>query len=174
MFNQLNKALFCSFVILFLPSLCLAEAPNIMFLDILVGPVSIFILIFLIVAGLITTSVLVLFLLSLSKLLKNCDKYATMSPGLVWLNLIPIFNFGWMIYTVIKISESIGKKFEAHGVQNPDNGAKVTGLVYSISFAMAPFVVFTAVVGLIFWIMYWVKITKYNKNLPEMIALARC
>ena len=168
MFNQLNKALFCSFVILFLPSLCFAEAPNIMFLDILAGTFFVF----LIVAGSITTSILVFFLLSLSKLIKNCDKYATMSPGLVWLNLIPIFNFGWMIYTVIKISESIGKKFEAHGVQDPNKGAKVTGLVYSISFVTAPFVAFTAVVGLIFWIMYWVKITNYNKRLSEMIALA--
>ena len=172
MFNQLNKAFFCSFVILFLPSLCLAEAPNLMFSDIVIWTGSFFVSIFLIVAGLLTISVLAFFLLSLSKLLKKCDKYATMSPSLVWLNLIPIFNFGWMIYTVIKISESIGKKFEAHGVQDPNKGAKVPGLVYSISFVTAPFVAFTAMVGLIFWIMYWVKIINYNKRLSEMIALA--
>ncbi|HEX20135.1 MAG TPA: hypothetical protein ENG78_04880 [Acidiferrobacteraceae bacterium] len=45
----------------------------------------------------------VFYLLALSKALKRVDASRRgMSPGMVWLNLIPLFNLGWHIYTVVQ------------------------------------------------------------------------
>ena len=60
------------------------------------------------------------------------------------------------------------KKLEASGAQDPIKGAKVTGLVYSISIAIAPFVAYSAILALIFWIIYWGKADGYNKSIPEV------
>ena len=45
----------------------------------------------------------IFFLLHLQKLLNKCgETNRAMEPGLVWLNLIPLFNWGWIFYTIYK------------------------------------------------------------------------
>ncbi|NVJ49724.1 MAG: hypothetical protein HWE13_09175 [Gammaproteobacteria bacterium] len=129
---------------------------------------------FIIIAVII--AIFCLFLYSLHKALDNAGaENRDMSPGLVWLNLIPIFNWGWMIYTVIKVAEAISKKHAAHGVADPGNGGKTIGLVYSISIlcGLIPVLGLIApLVTLITWIIYWVKISGYNTTMPQLQGAA--
>lgn len=168
MYNQLKKV-HLSFIILLLPSVCSAGAPSMPFIEIVYVVYALLGVFYLGVAALII-KILVLFLKSLSKCLDNCDEHATMSSNLVWLNLIPFFNFAWMIYTVIKVSESIEKKFEASGAKDPSKGAKLIGLIYSISIVTVPFIGITIItlLGFICWFFYWLKIRAYNKSIPEL------
>ena len=162
MYNRLNTVLLSSVLILFLPSVCVAVTPgDLAWLEKFFWMFTAVLIILTI--GFI--ALLVMFLMNLSKLLKTCGEHATISPNLIWLNLVPIVNAGWMIYTVIKASESIERSFEANGSQDPGKGAKLVGIIFSISFAIAPFIPVMIPVCLITWIIYWSKISSYNKNI---------
>lgn len=128
------------------------------------GFVLVFLLVFLVI--------MIFFLLSLQKALTLAGaENREMSPGLVWLNLIPIFNLGWMVYTVLKISEAVSKKYAAHNVPNPSEGAKTLGLLYSISSicSIIPFLGgLFALAALVLFIIYWIKVAEFNKAMPEM------
>ena len=64
-----------------------------------------FVLFFLIILAACIVPV-IFFLLQLQKLLNACTPGSRqMEPGMVWLNLIPLFGLGWMIYTVIDLIE---------------------------------------------------------------------
>ena len=162
MYNRLNTALLSPVLILFIPSVCAAVSPGTL------APLAklywVFIAV-LIILGIGLIALLVIFLMNLSKLLKTCGEHAAMSPNLVWLNLVPIVNFGWMIYTVIKVSESIERSFQANGSQDPGKGAKITGIIFAINFAIAPFIHVLIPVCLITLMIYWSKISRYNKNI---------
>ena len=57
---------------------------------------------------------MVFFLIHLQKLLNKCSvNNRAMEPGMVWLNLIPLFNLGWVFYTVFKVTESLKTEFKA-------------------------------------------------------------
>ena len=115
----------------------------------------------------------VLFLLNLMRLLEAVQpQNRAMSPGLVWLNFIPIFGQGWMIYTVLKIKESVQRENASRwGAPIAEGNTHTVGLVYAIlgavglvfsfgRYASQGLSVFSGVIalaGLITWIMYWVK-----------------
>ena len=119
MYNRLNTALLASSYTIYI--ICMRLSPGTL------APLAklywVFIAV-LIILGIGLIALLVIFLMNLSKLLKSCGEHAAMSPNLVWLNLVPIVNAGWMIYTVIKVSESIEKSFRANGSQDPGKGAR--------------------------------------------------
>ena len=98
-----------------------------------VGLIGLFVVVVLAVS-VIGLVIEVLFLLNLMRLLEAVHpQNRAMSPGLVWLNLIPVFNFGWMIYTVIKISESVRRENASRRVASVDEGDTYTvGLVFAI------------------------------------------
>jgi hypothetical protein len=125
----------------------------------------------------------VLFLLNLQRLLEAVQpQNREMSAGLVWLNLIPVFNLGWMIYTVIKIKDSVGREnANLRGLINEGNTHTV-GLVYSIltaasfvfSFAgrysargVSGFAGLISIAVLVTWIMYWVKTNRLKNELQQ-------
>lgn len=127
----------------------------------------------------------VLFLLNLMRLLEAVQpQNRAMSPGLVWLNLIPVFSLGWMIYTVVKIKDSARSENASRWGSSVNEGNTHTvGLVYAI-LAAAAFVFsfgaysnrgFSAFGGLVslavlvLWIMYWVKTNRLRRDL-EMTA----
>lgn len=111
----------------------------------------------------------VLFLLNLHRLLdaiKPANR--TMEPGLVWLNLIPIFNLGWLFYTVIKISEALGAELAERGLDNPDEGGKVLGLVMAgtVVGGLIPLLGgISSLAALVVGIIYWIKMAEYRKKL---------
>jgi hypothetical protein len=104
----------------------------------------------------------IMFLLSLSRCLKAIKpRNRTMEPGQVWLCLIPIFGTVWIIITILRISESLEAEYEDRGWSEDGDFAKMTGILYIVlSFVCGP-------VGLIFWIMYWMKIAGYTRALNE-------
>ena len=127
------------------------------------GEAELFLVTFILGIGAIVFIIAVFFCLSLQKalILTGADN-RRMSPGLVWLNLIPIFNLGWIIYTTLKISEAITAKNKQNGVADPEQGAKAVGLVFSISTAT-----FIVPVSLVSGLMYWLKISDYNKSMSK-------
>lgn len=127
-------------------------------------------LIILIIASLIAT---IFFLLSLQKNLNAIsESNRTMNPPMVWLNLIPLFNWGWMVYTTIKISESLEKELTTRNISFDAKPAYTLGLTFSIMNATGilwswiPFLGLLIAIGLIVvWIMYWVQVSKFTKQL---------
>jgi hypothetical protein len=103
----------------------------------------------------------VLFLLTLSRCLGQCSpRNRTMEPGLVWLNLIPLFDIVWMFITIIKLSESLRNEYRDRGLptDDPDFG-QMMGILYMV------FSFFCAPVALVLFIMYWVKIAGFKNQL---------
>jgi len=104
----------------------------------------------------------IFFLLTLSRCLGQvAPRNRTMEPGMVWLNLIPLFSLVWMFITIIRISESLQKEYRSRGMHadDPEFG-KMTGILYMVFSLIG-----CGPVGLVFFIMYWVKISGYKKEL---------
>lgn len=112
---------------------------------------------------------LIFYLLTLSKTLSVVsEKNRTMSPGLVWLNLIPVFVLGWHLYTVVMIRNSLRAEFQERNIADPGKGGFGVGMATSVLFvsSVIPYVgMVTGIAGLVFWIIYWVKIAGYKKRL---------
>ncbi|GMQ92055.1 MAG: hypothetical protein BMS9Abin11_1372 [Gammaproteobacteria bacterium] len=129
--------------------------------------------VFMIVIVLAMIIAVIFFLLSLQKNLNAIsESNRTMNPPMVWLNLIPLFNWGWMIYTAIKISESLEKEMTARNISFDAKPAYVLGLTFSIMNATGILWSWIPILGLLIaigllvvWIMYWVQISKFTKQL---------
>lgn len=103
----------------------------------------------------------VLFLRTLSRALGLAGEHSRMSPQLVYLNLIPLFNLGWLIYTVVRVSEAIKGRCNEIG-QDPGDGGYGVGLAYAICMlcVILPCIgILAFIAGIVLWIIYWVKIT---------------
>ena len=83
-----------------------------------------------------------------------------MEPGQVWLNLIPFFNMVWMFITVIRLSESLDREYRDRRLPGDGDFAKQTGIIYLVLSIIG-----CGCIGIIFYIMYWSKISGYGKEL---------
>ncbi len=119
---------------------------------------------FLIVGTFMAAAVVVeiFFLLTLSKALGECHpRNRTMEPGMVWLNLIPIFNLAWKLVTVIRVSETLEREYRYRGWHRRD---ETYGYGVGLASCIAMFL-FMGLPHLVLKIMYWVKIAEFNKQL---------
>lgn len=104
----------------------------------------------------------------------------TISPGQVWLQLIPLFGVVWQFIVVSRIADSIQKELAADhsfSFEQPqaapvyDSGPKPTysiGLAYCILFccSIIPLLgTLASLAGLVCWIIYWVKLSEYKSKL---------
>ena len=118
-----------------------------------------------------------------------------MNPGLVWLQLIPLFGQLWQFIVVSKISDSIRKEFistkddsiigiSGAGIAQLDNrpGFNI-GIAYCILFTTGILInllhkaspdsiwligpLFT-LSGMICWIIYWIELVKYKNRLKKL------
>jgi hypothetical protein len=126
-----------------------------------------------IVAGFLALGVLVIVLLYLSFLagvLRKCSPWSrTMQPGMVWLMLIPFFNVIWSFIVVLAIADSLGNEFRLRNipVDDPKPGKSI-GIAMAVCQAcgIIPLVnILAGLAGLVLWIMYWVKIAEYSRQL---------
>jgi len=113
---------------------------------------------------------MIFFLLHLQKILNKCNiNNRGMDPGMVWLNLIPLFNWGWMFYTIFKITDSLKAEFKERNIIPDDSEfSHPIGLAYCITCvcSIIPFLGYlSAIACLVLWIIYWVKTYKYSKQL---------
>jgi hypothetical protein len=136
------------------------------------GGIIIFALLFLAVILVVK----IFFILTLQKALKGCSpENRAMSPGLVWLLLIPFFNLIWNFFVVMNMAKSLGAEFQKRGIAAEAEPGKTIGLVYAILMACSiiPFVNWITGIGtLVCWIIYWVKIAGYSNQLASEIPTA--
>lgn len=118
----------------------------------------------------------VLFLLTLFRCMKKIQQEnRTMEPALVWLNLVPMLNLGWIFYTVIKIKESLEKEFSARNLKGDGDFGYKIGLTYAIlgCCSAIPYIgALPGIVAVVFWIMYWVKIADFSRRMDIPVAAA--
>jgi hypothetical protein len=118
----------------------------------------------------------ILFLLSLQKALQRCaPESRTASPGQVWLLLIPLFNIVWIFLLVGKISSSLRNEFLRRQIPLPEaEPGKTLGIAMAVLnlTSVIPLVgLVTGLAGFVCWILYWVKISGYSKQIaaPTMV-----
>jgi hypothetical protein len=116
-------------------------------------------------------AVMIFFILTLQKALNRCSpENRAMQPGMTWLLLIPLFNIVWIFFVVINMAKSLGAEFTKRGIAADHEPGKTLGLAYAILAICSaiPFVGFLAGIGcLVCFIMYWVKISGYSKQLES-------
>ena len=117
---------------------------------------------------LISLVIAIFFLLTLSRTLAAVsDANRQMEPGMVWLNLIPLFNLGWIFIPVIKLGDSLVREAADRSLEFGDGG-KALGIAYGalIISSFIPFIgILTGLAGLVVFILYWVKIAGYKNQL---------
>jgi hypothetical protein len=113
------------------------------------------------------------FLLNLQNLLEHVSPAnRRMTPGLVWLNFIPIFHLGWFIYTVIKVKDSVSAESQSRGwMIDGDLGYNVgltAGILWIAAFFIGwiPFIGWVLpLAGVVCWIIYWLKTSDLKHRL---------
>lgn len=138
---------------------------------------------------------LVFFLISMQRALKRCSpENRALSPRLVWLGLIPVFNLVWQFVVVVALGRSLGNEYRARGLRGPARPGLSLGIAMACVWAVsivAYFGLWASVLGalgrrlneyysalsifglagilflagLVLWIIYWVKIHQYSSRL---------
>lgn len=130
----------------------------------------------------IRTLILSLFLLNLRRLLLAVEpKNRAMKPNLVWLNLIPVFDFVWIFVTLLKVRDSVRSQHRDWAWSVKDTAFPV-GMISAVGYvisqlsaflAFASFVAWqtvlwmTYVPALICWIVYWVRTNRLKNELTR-------
>ena len=129
------------------------------------------VLIFFIVFG-IALVPMIFYLLNLQKAMEQVSPdLRKMSPGSVWLSLIPVFSLVWSFIMVGNIADSLSAEYQRRNMQrNEERLGYQTGLTMAI-LQVCGFIPFlgpiAGLVGFVFWIMYWVKIYGYRQQLES-------
>lgn len=132
---------------------------------------------------------LVFFLLTQQNTLRAVQpQHRALAPGAVWLQLIPLFGMVWQFVVVARIADSLARELQARQLrfsfeQQPDAAlsqpavARPTysiGLAYCILMCLffVPFLnVLTTLAGFVCWIIYWVQLAGYRRQLrPVPVA----
>jgi len=112
---------------------------------------------------------LLLYLKTLYKALSRCSIEArAMSPGLVWLMLIPLFNVIWHFFVVTKLATTLRNEFGKRGMMTEPAPGQSVGLAMCILLLVGwvPVVGIRARIGAtVCWIVYWNKIASLSRKL---------
>jgi hypothetical protein len=100
-----------------------------------------------------------------------------MQPGLPYLMMIPCFNIVWQFFIAIQVPASLQAEFRNRGMDDGSDYGKSMGLTAAIIWAVEvfmgciPFVnycaPFVAIAGVVFWIIFWVKIAGLSSKLAS-------
>jgi hypothetical protein len=112
----------------------------------------------------------IFYILTLQKTLSQCAPVSrTMEPELVWLLIIPFVHLVFNFFVVLAISKSLANEFARRGIPSYDpQPGQAIGLAMSICgcCCVVPFLGFLAALAyLVLWIVYWVKIADYSRQL---------
>ena len=120
--------------------------------------------------------VMIPFLLTMQNALKAVSpENRRMRPGLVWLSLIPYFNYIWNFFLVIRVSESLDEELYKRGIpageSKPGYGAGMAYCVLALVALIPLFLlkVLATITALICFIVFWVKIYNYKSQLKSML-----
>ena len=125
----------------------------------------------------------IFFLITQQKTLKSIQPgNRLMDPGMVWLQLIPLFGIVWQFIVVSRISDSLKNEFNSWANDNSILGDTESlnltnrrptydiGLAYCILFccSIIPFLgFFASLAGLVCWILYWVKLSEFKNKITR-------
>jgi hypothetical protein len=114
---------------------------------------------------------MIFFLLTLQKTLTRCaPAHRALTPGLVWLLLIPIFGFVWAFIIVDAMSKSLRDEYRSRQLTVEDAPTKNLGLAWAILMActIVPFFgTFAGLGAFVVWIIYWVKVAEYSGRIAQ-------
>ncbi len=144
------------------------------------------------VVSLVVLLLTVLYLSSLSRALAGCGPARrTLEPGLVWLNLIPLFHLFWKFWTAAQVGTSLRHEFDARGLRTGFTFGRAIGALVPLVALLTRFVfwvgmfvasrigeeefsllvllatVLLGVVELILLIVHWVQINGYTHQLKS-------
>ncbi len=101
-------------------------------------------------------------LMTLQTALSRCSRQnRSLSPGLVWLSLIPIFGLAWLFVVVLAEGRSLGAEFHARGVAAPARPDQSLGLTMAVALVAAN-VFFAGALVLSYWARAYGDVT-YNR-----------
>ena len=122
------------------------------------------------VVGLIALGIAILVLFLMYNALNRLPpEFRLMQPGLVFLLLIPFFNWVWIFFVVTRISRSYQNYFQTQGRSDQGDCGYGVGLAWAICVvaSLIPFVNFvTSIASLVLSIIFLVKITGMKNLLP--------
>lgn len=99
-----------------------------------------------------------------------------MTPGQVWLLLIPFFNLVWQFIVVNKLSESLRAEFAARNIPSTEAfPGRTIGMAYCILGCCSVIPVLgslAALAALVCWIIFWVKMHDCKIKIQQAIASA--
>jgi hypothetical protein len=112
----------------------------------------------------------IFYLMAVHKAIARCSPPSrSMSPGLVWLSMVPIIYLFWDFVVVFMTSSSLDKEYKARS--RPLAGS-YPGLAPGIAFCVLnlvgwiPFLnLIIMPVSLILWIIFWVKMARLSRGL---------
>jgi hypothetical protein len=118
----------------------------------------------------------VLYILTLRRALLLCAPHnRAASPDSAWLLLIPLFNIIWQFVLYPRISVSLEREFRQRGLPVEHDPARSLGLALAILHACSiiPLVnLFTGIAALVCFVLYWIKISGYSRQLEANSASA--
>jgi hypothetical protein len=111
----------------------------------------------------------IFYCLTLQKALNRCaPQNRAMSPGLVWLYLIPLFNLVWHFFIVINMAKSLHAEFVYRNIveeQSPGQGIGLATCILNVV-GVIPYIGWLAsTAGFVCWIIYWVKIAGFSDKI---------
>jgi hypothetical protein len=117
----------------------------------------------------------ILYLVTLQRALDRCAvESRTLSPGLVWLMLIPLFSLVWHFIVVNGISKSLHNEFARRNTPNvepePGKGIGLATCILSATSIIPVIGLFSGLAGLVCWIIYWVRIAGYSNLLQQTMG----
>jgi hypothetical protein len=81
---------------------------------------------------------LIFFLLTLQKALSRCaPENRAMAPGLVWLELIPVFGWIWQFHVAAAIGRSLGFENRSRKIPGPDRPGQSLGGAFAALYLVA-------------------------------------
>lgn len=94
-----------------------------------------------------------------------------MSPGQVWLVFIPLFGIVWNFIMIGHIADSVALEFRRRNIpydeERPGYQTGLTMCILNIC-GIIPFIGgLFALIGIVFWIIYWTKIAGYKRQLEN-------
>lgn len=102
-------------------------------------------------------------------LMRVAPENRRMSPGQVWLNLVPIFNLVWCTVTVERVAESLRNEFlsrQMHSAKETygrGRGLTVLGLLASGVLFYPAFICYP--IAVVYAILYWRQLARYAERL---------
>ena len=120
----------------------------------------------------------ILFLLSLRNAVAQCaPQNRALSPGQVWLFLIPLFNLVWQFLMTARIDDTLRREFAARQLPPPSpeatygRGVGLAACILSVTSFIPILGLVTGPASGVCWIIYWVKIAGFatilEKNAPS-------